>query len=83
LWTAFDQSQATIAIAMPTTTICQKSPARRSSLSEMRRRLGRAGSGVDVVTAQGSFWKAAIFGHAQAGAFHMLHEKAISATYVS
>jgi hypothetical protein len=49
----------------------------------MRRRLRRAGSGVDVVTAQGSFWKAAIFGHAQAGAFHMLHKKAFYATYVS
>src|SRR6266481_4977371 len=49
---AFDQSQATTAIAIPTTTICQKSPARRSWLSEMRNRLRRAGSGVDAVTAQ-------------------------------
>src|SRR6266481_6123639 len=39
-------------MAIPTTTICQKRPARRSWLSEMGNRLRRAGAGVDVVTAQ-------------------------------
>src|SRR6266436_928312 len=39
-------------MAIPTTTSCQKRPARCSWLSEIGNRLRRAGSGVDVVTAQ-------------------------------
>src|SRR5436309_15304756 len=49
---AFDQSQATSAIAMPTTTICQTSPMSRSRVSGLCDRLRRAGSGVEIVTAQ-------------------------------
>src|SRR5256885_3372788 len=52
---AFDQSQATTATATPTTRICQNSPVSCWWLSEERHRLRRGSSGVDVVTAQGSF----------------------------
>jgi hypothetical protein len=52
---ALDHSQATTAIAIPTTTICQSSPVKRSLLSEIRHRVPVGCLGVDVVTAQGSF----------------------------
>ena len=52
--------------------------------SEKRSRLRRGSSGVDVVTAQGSFWQTAIFGHASGGAhFKCCTKTAICATYVS
>jgi hypothetical protein len=51
---AFDHSHAISPTAIPTTTICQKSPAQKSRDSVKEDRLRRAGTDADVVTAQGS-----------------------------
>jgi hypothetical protein len=71
------------ATAIPTTTICQTSPVICWRFSEKRGTRRRGSLGVDIVTAQGSFLKAAIFGHTLLRVFHMLHMESICATYVS
>src|ERR1700737_2330801 len=82
LWTAFDQSQATTATAMATTTICQNNPAKRWSFKERRQRLDGGGRVGDVVTAQGSFQQRSSAMRSRS-AFHMLHQISICATFVS
>src|ERR1700733_3215942 len=80
---AFDQSQATTATARPTTTICQTSPVRRSRVSGMRSRVRRAGSGVNVVTAQDPSRYSDLRPCAHSARFICCVKNAFSATYVA